>query len=433
MISVPIKMLLISGETDALQFSRSDEVSEDTAQNTVSAHHSEQSMCRALTCSQTTETRKSRGLRLTFDDHCKRGTGQIVWPFVIVLVVFSSAKLCHGANGQIPAIKSPLQQQPPKPQSRTVKQGRAESSSSLFADVEDLSDSTIRTRLGRINIEHLGDSPNDFDRLIERMSSSPVSWTTPHPLTQLVTHILKDNGQLKQFAQAHESKVSADPNNRTTMSFFQNNRTFASIVYTNPVQNSVRQPRRLINCHLVDLERHSSDVALYEAKYEIKTKHVEFKDMMQLIEACTNIARVHRRSGPGQEMMSYDTGDLLSIWRGIMPGTNWCGMGDRATSYNDLGLESDIDICCRAHDFCPIRLSAFSSGYGLFNWSFYTRSHCWCDHNFLDCLQHAESPMASVVTRIYFKIMKTSCLNDTSTYLAPTMSESSSNGSRILR
>lgn len=116
-----------------------------------------------------------------------------------------------------------------------------------------------------------------------------------------------------------------------------------------------------------------------------------------------------------QEISSYDTSDLLSIWRGILPGTNWCGMGDRATSYNDLGFESDIDICCRAHDFCPVRLSAFSSGYGLFNWSFYTRSHCWCDQNFLDCLQQAESPLSSVVMKFYFSIMKTTCLNDIET------------------
>lgn len=499
------------------------------------------------------------------------------------------------------------------------RQRRPDSSSSVFAEVEDLKDSSIRTRLGVVagrpeqtneanasNIEHLGDSPHDFDKLVDRMLSQAG----------------QNNHLLNQ---------QADPfNNRTSMRFFRNNKTFASVVYTN---GEPRQPKRLINCHLVDLEKHSSDVALYESKYDIRTVDVEFRDMMQLIEACTNIARLrwrptpanlpaghhnqsapnaaqlfaaslpagsdhtHHQSGvrplvvvgrpfpsseqpaPGansvasfqsvmwgalnselrrlpsgatrddsnkldlpqqrarsfvrrshlhrhkahrsrrsrpvasstarsvgpaaflstgppppaevprkaahklltkaiekvgettkniqkklvlgevtapptasddgsfrealEEITNYDTTDLLAIWRGILPGTNWCGMGDRATSYNDLGFESDIDICCRAHDFCPVRLAAFSSGYGLFNWSFYTRSHCWCDQNFLDCLQRAESPLSSVVMKFYFTIMKTTCLNDNETsalasqlkshrsfFTVHTSSSSSANGSR---
>ena len=541
---------------------------------------------------------------------------------------------------------------------------RPESSSSMFADVEDMNDSSVRTRFGTIQIEHLGNSPQDFDNLIERivpgeLQSYKIGAAHRHSSAQqfdesvgVVQHILPP-----QLQQIMTSKVHADANNRTTMRFFRNSKTFASIVYTNPVQDHQVKPRRLINCHLVDLEKHASDVAIYEAKYEIKTIDVEFKEMMQLIEACTNIARLRRRpvngigqqpgapgsqyktssyqqatteagtpgvssshhptvvvgrplgmgiyfqhqtapqmpqsqnrqqssnanqmqsvgpmlqrgmngplnsgfqqakpinqvadelelypqtivfteqhnhidgvnivknnntkpdhyhqkrkrnqvsdkddSGGGrtkknehdmrhrfdpyptpkmyvnytksraktlkrqlqsnpvvktlakvretgkklvlgevtapsigvinrngssketnggsslrealQEISSYDSSDLLSIWRGILPGTNWCGMGDRATSYNDLGFESDIDICCRSHDFCPVRLSAFTSGYGLFNWSFYTRSHCWCDQNFLDCLQQAESPLSTVVMKFYFGIMKTTCLNEIET------------------
>lgn len=397
--------------------------------------------------------------------------------------------------------------------------------------------------------------------------------------------------------------AAADPNNRTTMRFFRNNKTFASVVYANELQSlagvashqlyslppSKQQQQqqhntlnRLINCHLVDLEKHSSDVSLFESKYAIRTVDIEFADMMQLIEACTEIARLRMPPinrllaavGPGvggnssgganrllvvgrpipvvatigaamttgptspisltattqtsanelpaspsivvaaaaaasssqegsgarsrrriapqaggqqqqieqtqaikqfqhqhqhqhsqqqmreqqqredqqlmhrltlgevtppaslvvnsklreavQEITSYDSSELMSIWRGILPGTNWCGMGDRATSYNDLGFESDIDICCRAHDFCPIRLSAFSSGYGLFNWSFYTRSHCRCDQNFLDCLRRAESPLASVVMKFYFAIMKTTCLHENQTALDADASSSNS-------
>ena len=401
------------------------------------------------------------------------------------------------------------------------KRRRPNSSSSAFAEIEDLSDSSVRTRgpNGRSqalswpvlfggepapNAEHLGDSPSDFDALVGRLEAAAGQQQAARP------------------ASGAGAAVSGDANNRTSMRFFRNNKTFASIVYTNgepppsapaaPNAGNSSQPRRLINCHLVDLEKHEPDVALFESKYDIRTVDVEFKDMMQIIEACTNIARFKplraaarlaapaasrpllvvgrpagaalvqpmqplpmgaakqqpvqqpvqqqrrvRRQRPAkqppppppppaakqrlvlgevtpppsavqgkqggikealQEISSYDSSDLMAIWRGILPGTNWCGMGDRASSYNDLGFESDIDICCRAHDFCPIRLAAFSSGYGLFNWSFYTRSHCWCDQNFLDCLQRADSPLSVVVLKFYFNIMKTTCLHDNET-LAP--------------
>lgn len=65
--------------------------------------------------------------------------------------------------------------------------------------------------------------------------------------------------------------------------------------------------------------------------------------------------------------------NFISVWKGIVPGTRWCGLGDSALDYHDLGPRSDIDLCCRAHDHCPIRLKAFRMGYGLINFSFYTK------------------------------------------------------------
>lgn len=56
-----------------------------------------------------------------------------------------------------------------------------------------------------------------------------------------------------------------------------------------------------------------------------------------------------------------------------LPGTKWCGLGDIANEYSDLGTERTLDKCCRAHDHCPTKLKALRSGYGLVNWSFYTK------------------------------------------------------------
>lgn len=487
---------------------------------------------------------------------------------------------------------------------------KPDSSSSFFAPIEDLNDSNIKTKTGVIVIptqqtileDFHANKPNppartqdqmhqDFDQLLERILKPIESAISSDQVLQKLTTPLdtfSSSSSSSSFNGNEGITVAADMNNKTTMRFFRNSKTFASIVYTNNREDhyaiSSGARRKLINCHLVDLERHASDVALFEAKYDIKTIDIEFRDMMRLIDACTDIARFRtqpktkfshgkgshgagqpigssaanhplyvvgkpvpslsqleqsvaqqrqeyqrimtsalsnelNRLGPTiddspkldlpkstgdefsisqlnssnmnqgsisrqltgvvgrsqqhqfewtgnassahqllnsamsrvndfaakrlvlgsinpstseinnrqgglkeaiQEISSYDSTDLMAIWRGILPGTNWCGMGDRATSYNDLGFESDIDICCRAHDFCPVRLSAFSSGYGLFNWSFYTRSHCLCDQNFLDCLQRAESPLSAVVMKLYFKIMKTTCLNDNETNLGDT-------------
>ena len=54
-------------------------------------------------------------------------------------------------------------------------------------------------------------------------------------------------------------------------------------------------------------------------------------------------------------------------------GTKWCGPGDVAQSYDDLGALIEVDKCCRAHDHCPIKVKGFASAHGLMNLSFYTK------------------------------------------------------------
>lgn len=61
---------------------------------------------------------------------------------------------------------------------------------------------------------------------------------------------------------------------------------------------------------------------------------------------------------------------LLAIF---CAGTKWCGPGDVAQSYDDLGALIEVDKCCRAHDHCPIKVKGFASAHGLMNLSFYTK------------------------------------------------------------
>lgn len=41
------------------------------------------------------------------------------------------------------------------------------------------------------------------------------------------------------------------------------------------------------------------------------------------------------------------SGNPFSLLSGVFPGTKWCGTGDIARNYHDLGEEKDMDRCCR--------------------------------------------------------------------------------------
>lgn len=64
----------------------------------------------------------------------------------------------------------------------------------------------------------------------------------------------------------------------------------------------------------------------------------------------------------------------------MIPGTQWCGRGDRATKYTNLGGFGMADACCRKHDTsCPFYIPAFETRYGVFNWRISSMMHCACD------------------------------------------------------
>lgn len=100
----------------------------------------------------------------------------------------------------------------------------------------------------------------------------------------------------------------------------------------------------------------------------------------------------------------------VSMINGIVPNTLWCGLGDRASNYSELGTEYRVDACCRAHDHCPVRLRPFTNDYGLMNWSVSTRSHCSCDLQFNLCLARVNSTLANVIRVIYFRFVGLQCI-----------------------
>ena len=56
----------------------------------------------------------------------------------------------------------------------------------------------------------------------------------------------------------------------------------------------------------------------------------------------------------------------------IFPGTKWCGPGDVASSYEDLGQFRETDMCCRDHDHCE-NIPGGGEKYGLTNNDLFTR------------------------------------------------------------
>jgi secretory phospholipase A2 len=47
-------------------------------------------------------------------------------------------------------------------------------------------------------------------------------------------------------------------------------------------------------------------------------------------------------------------------------GTQWCGAGNVAEGFDDLGVFEELDKCCRVHDFCPDVLGSGESRPELF-------------------------------------------------------------------
>ncbi|KAK2818582.1 hypothetical protein Q5P01_024143 [Channa striata] len=93
----------------------------------------------------------------------------------------------------------------------------------------------------------------------------------------------------------------------------------------------------------------------------------------------------------------------------IVPGTLWCGSGNKAPSYEDLGVFEDTDSCCREHDQCKHTILSFHSNFGVFNSNIFTMSHCDCDNKFRSCLMEASDSISSVVGYTFFNLLKMHC------------------------
>ncbi|XP_035728061.1 uncharacterized protein LOC118444166 isoform X1 [Vespa mandarinia] len=96
----------------------------------------------------------------------------------------------------------------------------------------------------------------------------------------------------------------------------------------------------------------------------------------------------------------------------VYPGTKWCGPGNHATSYDDLGHHTAEDACCREHDHCPITLKPQKCIHSICNYSPIIRMHCDCDAKFRRCLQNLNTEVANTIGALYFNIIQVICLKE---------------------
>lgn len=171
---------------------------------------------------------------------------------------------------------------------------------------------------------------------------------------------------------------------------------------------------QMVHCRLHELEE-PSDADVIVKGSGLKVKYPNFKEMLQLINNCTWLERPvanlteNTTTNPLEVISTWST---WSLWNGILPGTKWCGVGDIAGSFEELGTQMEVDACCRAHDHCPVKLKAFRTGYGIINLSLYTKSHCDCDKEFFSCLKASRNKVADVIGNFYFNIMKIQCIKE---------------------
>ncbi|XP_050292825.1 phospholipase A2-like isoform X2 [Anthonomus grandis grandis] len=132
----------------------------------------------------------------------------------------------------------------------------------------------------------------------------------------------------------------------------------------------------------------------------------------------SDAARVRQMSDDAIEKLEEVCADKVKLIQQqggfIYPGTKWCGPGDRAANYSDLGYHKKEDMCCRDHDNCPKYLMKGECREGICNNSPYTRSHCDCDASFRKCLQTVNSETANTIGAIFFNIIQVICFKERS-------------------
>ncbi|KAL9834067.1 group 3 secretory phospholipase A2 isoform 2-T2 [Geothlypis trichas] len=92
-----------------------------------------------------------------------------------------------------------------------------------------------------------------------------------------------------------------------------------------------------------------------------------------------------------------------------LPGTLWCGAGNSAGNWSELGLFRGPDQCCREHDQCWAQITALQFNYGIRNYRLHTVSHCDCDTRFRQCLLAINDTVSNIIGVTFFNLLEVPC------------------------
>lgn len=200
----------------------------------------------------------------------------------------------------------------------------------------------------------------------------------------------------------------------------------------------------LLSCELIEIYNDNEGKVLLRKLSRInRPLQISFGDMLNLMRQCNQVeknreqskrkvqgfAALYDRSSDIKEEESDPNvqgdapaveedennrgllaGNPFSLFSGVFPGTKWCGTGDIARNFHDLGTEKEMDRCCRDHDICPVKVRAYQSRYNLTNNSIYTKSHCVCDDLLFECLKKTNTSTSQLMGTIYFNLVQVPCI-----------------------
>ncbi|KAI1304207.1 Phospholipase A2 [Halotydeus destructor] len=188
-------------------------------------------------------------------------------------------------------------------------------------------------------------------------------------------------------------------------------------------------PPKVVSCQIYGDPGHvSRKLEAHKPETDGQLNHVTSDVMRSLVDKCqkhvlkdiyarANATKVKNSNGPqngGNETDTETDGGEGGPLDGLViyPGTKWCGAGNIAEDYDDLGYDKMADACCREHDHCNSSISAKETKFNLTNTDSYTKSACECDVKFSDCLKEANTHLGHMIGRTYFNVLQTQCFRE---------------------
>ncbi len=225
---------------------------------------------------------------------------------------------------------------------------------------------------------------------------------TGRPRRSTIDHYMMRNGQiLSQIAANYSSAESPDSFRASHVAFYAEETVV--VLHTD-------RRGRMDDCHLMSIagEDRVKEVLSNLTQY-LPVNRFPVEALDRLINRCQQVGRSSVvREPPMKELSKLFTNI-------IVPGTKWCGKGDVAESYEDLGPSSETDKCCRAHDHCPLSIEAMRSNHKLFNFSLKTKLLCVCEEELRKCLARQNSTVSKYVAHLYFHFFQSSqCITEDS-------------------